>query len=95
MTQELESFEFALDRKVTTWMRTTFTVRATSLDEAKRMVKDDCWTLLHADIDRYEQEIDFSQYEMTPEENGGQYTKIWSCLDDGDDIFDNSGKKED
>ena len=94
MEQELESFEFALDRKVTTWMRTTFTVRATSLDEAKRMVKDDCWTLLHADIDRYEQEIDFSQYDMTPEENDGQATEEWISYEDSEEIINNATQED-
>ena len=75
-------------------MRTTFTVRATSLDEAKRMVKDDCWTLLHADIDRYEQEIDFSQYDMTPEENDGQATEEWISYEDSEEIINNATQED-
>lgn len=69
----LREFVFNLDQKVTTWMRTEFTIEAENLTEAKELAikfhldgetEDIEWTQIHDTTDR-----------MRVDENGGECTE--------------------
>jgi len=68
----MQTFNFFLDQKVTTWMRTHFEVKAETVEEAKKIA-----------IEKYEsgdlEEIDWNEVEdvkevLQPEDNGGEST---------------------
>ena len=69
----MESYQFYLDTKVTTWYRTKFEVEADSIDEAKAAA-----IKIHKqgelDGEPWEQ-VDDTIENMTPEENGNQPTE--------------------
>lgn len=76
----METFNFNLDTKVTTWMRTNFEIEAENLEEAKKKA-----------IEFHNQgntgsigwdEVDNAQEMMSVSENGGEPTE---------ELFDNEG----
>ena len=69
----MESYQFYLDTKVTTWYRTKFEVEADSLDEAKEAAIK-IHRLGELDGEPWEQ-VDDTIENMTPEENGNQPTE--------------------
>jgi hypothetical protein len=84
----METFDFYLDTKVTTWYRTPFEIEAETLEEAKQKaidyVKDDghstqCW-----------EQIDDTIQGMSVEENDGESTEELYTYDDGEMIWDNT-----
>jgi hypothetical protein len=84
----MKKFDFFLDQKVTTWMRTEFEVEAETIEEAKKLA-----------IKKYEdgdlgeipwEEVDCCQEVMKPEENDGHSTAEIYYADDefkGNDEF--------
>jgi hypothetical protein len=83
----METFEFNLDQKVTTWYRTNFQVEAETLEEAKEKAiqlyqKDE--------LDEFTwEQIDGTEEIMTIEDNGN-YSTAEIYTDDGKIIFDNA-----
>lgn len=72
-TPVLKEFIFNLDQKVTTWMRTEFTIEAETLTEAKELA-------IQFHLDGETEEIEWTQIEgcyekMDTEENGGESTE--------------------
>jgi hypothetical protein len=68
----MQTFDFFLDQKVTTWMRTPYSVEAETVEEAKKIA-----------IEKYESgdleeiswdEIDGVKETLEPEDNGGEST---------------------
>jgi hypothetical protein len=82
----MQTFDFYLDQKVTTWMRTHFEVKAETVEEAKKLA-----------IEKYESgdlgEIPWDEVEevkevLDPYDNGGESTaEIF--LHNGEEIFNN------
>ena len=68
----MKTFEFFLDQKVTTWMRTEFEVKANDLNEAVKIAKqmyDD------GDLENVSwEEIMDTKEVLQPSDNGGQST---------------------
>lgn len=83
----MENFYFYLDQKVTTWYRTSFEVKANTIDEAKQIaigfVKEGKTSELPWDS------IDDTIEVLPLKENGGQPTEEL-YLDSGDVIWDNT-----
>lgn len=77
----METFDFYVDQKVTTWYRTHFEIKAESLDEAKKKA-----------LEFYEKgntsDLPWEQYEgttelMSVEENGGaSVTELYTDMGD-------------
>jgi hypothetical protein len=72
-TPVLKEFIFNLDQKVTTWMRTEFTIEAETLTEAKELA-------IKFHLDGETEEIAWTEIEgcyekMKVEENGGESTE--------------------
>ena len=86
----MKTFEFFLDQKVTTWMRTEFEVKANDLNEAVKIAKDmyDRGDLV--DIDW--QEIMDTKEVLQPSDNGGESTaELYNMAKNGDvlEIYSN------
>lgn len=68
----MKTFEFFLDQKVTTWMRTDFEVKANDLNEAVKIAKQ-----MYDDGDfenvSWEEIMDTKEV-LQPSDNGGQST---------------------
>jgi hypothetical protein len=86
----MKTFEFFLDQKITTWMRTDFEVKANDLNEAVKIAKQ------MYDDGNLEQisweEIMDTQEILNPKDNGGQSTaEIYNMNDRGDvlEVFSN------
>ena len=92
----MKTFEFFLDQKVTTWMRTEFEVKANDLNEAVKIAKDmyDRGDLV--DIDW--QEIMDTKEVLQPKDNGGETTaELYNMEKNGDvlEVYNNKlGKVE-
>ena len=92
----MKTFEFFLDQKVTTWMRTEFEVKANDLNEAAKIAKDmyDRGDLV--DIDW--QEIMDTKEVLQPSDNGGETTaELYNMEKNGDvlEVYNNKlGKVE-
>lgn len=86
----METFDFYLDTKVTTWYRTPFEIEAETLEEAKQKaidyVKDDGHS-----TQSWEQ-IDDTIQGMSVEENDGESTEELYTYSDGEMIWDNGEK---
>jgi hypothetical protein len=68
----MQTFDFFLDQKVTTWMRTPFSVESETLEDAKKLaLKKYESDELH--VNEWE-EIDGVKEIISPEENGGEST---------------------
>jgi hypothetical protein len=86
----MKTFEFFLDQKVTTWMRTDFEVKANDLNEAVKIAKQmyDAGDLEHISWE----EIMDTQEILNPKDNGGESTaEIYNMNDRGDvlEVFSN------
>ena len=79
----MKTFEFFLDQKVTTWMRTEFEVKANDLNEAVKIAKE---KLENGDLDDIGwQEIDNTKEVLQPKDNGGESTaEIYNMNNVGD-----------
>lgn len=68
----MKTFDFFLDQKVTTWMRTDFSIEAEDLNEAVKIAKE---KFHRGDLDEIGwQEIDDTKEVLLPSENGGEAT---------------------
>jgi D-mannonate dehydratase len=68
----MKTFEFFLDQKVTTWMRTDFEVKANNLNEAVKIAQE---KFHRGDLDNIAwQEIDDTKEVLKPSDNGGEST---------------------
>ena len=68
----MKTFEFFLDQKVTTWMRTEFEVKANDLNEAVKIAKE---MYDRGDLEDIGwQEIDGLNEVLQPSENGNEPT---------------------
>ena len=84
------TFEFFLDQKITTWMRTEFEVKANDLNEAVKIAKE---KLENGDLDDIGwQEIEDTKDVLQPSDNGGESTaEIYNMNQLGDvlEVFSN------
>lgn len=69
----MNTFYFYVDEKVTTWMRTNFSVSAENEEEAKKKAKEFVDNEKHNDI-FWEEIRDIVPEKMNPVENDGQPT---------------------
>jgi D-mannonate dehydratase len=68
----MKTFEFFLDQKVTTWMRTDFEVKANDLNEAVKIAKE---MFNRGDLEDIGwQEIMDTKEVLQPSDNGGEST---------------------
>ena len=79
----MKTFEFFLDQKVTTWMRTDFEVKANNLNDAVKIAKQ-----MYDDGDleqiRWEEIADTKEV-LQPKDNGGESTaEIYNMNGRGD-----------
>ena len=86
----MKTFEFFLDQKVTTWMRTDFEVKANDLNEAVKIAKQ-----MYDDGDlegvSWEEIMDTKEV-LQPSDNGGESTaEIYNMNQLGDvlEVFSN------
>ena len=86
----MKTFEFFLDQKITTWMRTEFEVKANDLNEAVKIAKE---MYDRGDVDDIAwQEIDGTKEILQPRDNGGESTaEIYNMNQLGDvlEVFSN------
>ncbi len=92
----MKTFEFFLDQKVTTWMRTEFEVKANDLNEAAKIAKE---KLENGDLEDIGwQEIDGTKEVLQPRDNGGETTtELYNMEKNGDvlEVYNNKlGKVE-
>jgi len=79
----MKTFEFFLDQKVTTWMRTEFEVKANDLNEAAKIAKEMYDRGYLEDIDW--QEIMDTKEVLQPSDNGGESTaEVYNMAKNGD-----------
>jgi len=79
----MKTFEFFLDQKVTTWMRTEFEVKANDLNEAVKIAKEMYDRGDLEDIDW--QEIMDTKEVLQPRDNGGESTaEVYNMEKNGD-----------
>lgn len=92
LANNMETFDFYLDTKVTTWYRTPFEIEANSLEEAKELaikfVKED----KHSDIPW--EHLDDSVEPMPIEENDYQSTNELFCTDDVNLVWHNGTNEQ-
>ena len=86
----MKTFEFFLDQKVTTWMRTDFEVKANDLNEAVKIAKQ---MYESGDLEqiRWEEIMDTKEV-LQPSDNGGESTaEIYNMNDKGEvlEVFSN------
>lgn len=90
----MKTFEFFLDQKVTTWMRTEFEVKANDLNEAVKIAKE---IYDRGDLEEigWEQIIGTEEV-LQPSDNGGETTaEIYQMSKTGDvlQVYDNKVDK--
>ena len=79
----MKTFEFFLDQKVTTWMRTEFEVEAENLNDAVKIAKEMYDRGDLEDIDW--QEIMDTKEVLQPKDNGGESTaELYNMEKNGD-----------
>ena len=82
----MKTFEFFLDQKVTTWMRTDFEVKANDLNEAVKIAKQ-----MYEDGDleqiRWEEIMDTKEV-LQPSDNGGESTAEIYNMDGRGDVLE-------
>lgn len=88
----MDNFEFSIDTKQTIWERTTFSITADSLEEAKQKlstivekeglygVREMIW---NEDVNPYSEHLLDTAEFLTPQENRGMATEELMCLEDG------------
>jgi hypothetical protein len=84
----MKTFNFYLDTKITTWMRTDFEIEAKSLEEAKQLAIGFHLEMGTAEI-AWEQNLDCQEI-MSVQENGGQSTEELFLVDTGEEIWNNT-----
>jgi hypothetical protein len=79
----MKTFEFFLDQKITTWMRTEFEVKANNLNDAVKIAKQ---MYDAGDLEQISwEEIMDTQEILNPKDNGGESTaEIYNMNDRGD-----------
>jgi len=79
----MKTFEFFLDQKITTWMRTDFEIKAEDLNQAVKIAKE---KLENGGLDDIGwQEIDGVKEILEPKDNGGESTaEIYQMNKNGD-----------
>ena len=79
----MKTFEFFLDQKVTTWMRTDFEVKANDLNEAVKIAQE---KFSNGDLEDIAwQEIMDTKEVLQPSDNGGESTaEIYNMNERGD-----------
>ena len=79
----MKTFEFFLDQKVTTWMRTEFEVKANDLNEAAKIAKE---MYDRGDLEDLGWEGIMDTYEvLQPKDNGGESTaEVYNMAKNGD-----------
>lgn len=86
----MKKFEFFLDQKVTTWMRTEFEVKANDLNEAAKIAKD---MYDRGDLeDLGWEEIMDTKEVLEPSDNGGETTaELYNMAKNGDvlEVYNN------
>jgi hypothetical protein len=90
----MKTFEFFLDQKITTWMRTEFEVKANDLNEAVKIAKEMYDRGDLEDIDW--QEIMDTKEVLQPKDNGGESTaEIYNMNQLGDvlEVYSNKVDK--
>ena len=83
----METFEFYLDQKVTTWMRTPFEIEAKSLEEAKQKAIEFHKSGKTGGIGW--EEVEGVQEPMTIGENNNEPTEELYCDEDNNKVWDN------
>jgi uncharacterized membrane protein len=79
----MKTFEFFLDQKVTTWMRTEFEVKAENLNDAVKIAKEMYDRGDLEDID-WEEVMDTKEV-LQPKDNGGESTaELYNMEKNGD-----------
>ena len=79
----MKTFEFFLDQKVTTWMRTEFEVKANDLNEAAKIAKEMYDEGKLEDIG-WEEIMDTKEV-LQPSDNGGESTaELYNMEKNGD-----------
>jgi hypothetical protein len=90
----MKTFEFFLDQKVTTWMRTEFEVEANDLNEAVKIAKE---KFHRGDLDEIAwHEIMDTKEVLQPKDNGGESTaEIYNMNERGDvmEVYNNKVDK--
>jgi hypothetical protein len=90
----MKTFDFFLDQKVTTWMRTDFSIEAEDLNDAVKIAKEKFY---RGDLDEIGwQEIDDTKEVLQLSENGGETTaEIYNMNERGDvfEVFNNKVDK--
>jgi D-mannonate dehydratase len=90
----MKTFEFFLDQKVTTWMRTDFEVKANDLNEAVKIAKE---KFTNGDLEDIGwQEIMDTKEVLQPNDNGGESTaEIYNMNQFGDvlEVYSNKVDK--
>ena len=84
MSQETQSFEFYVDRKVTIWAREKHSVDATSYEEA-RLIMIQSFDNREFDDTFYENDYLFeTEHDMSPKDNEGRPTlELYSEMEHG------------
>jgi hypothetical protein len=90
----MKTFEFFLDQKVTTWMRTEFEVKANDLNEAVKIAKQ---MYDRGDLEqiRWEEILDTKEV-LQPSDNDGESTaEIYNMNGQGDvlEVYNNKVDK--
>ena len=86
----MKTFEFFLDQKVTTWMRTDFEIKANDLNEAVKIAKQ-MYDAGDLEGVSWEEIMDTKEV-LQPSDNGGESTaEIYNMNDRGDvlEVFSN------
>ena len=86
----MKTFEFFLDQKVTTWMRTEFEVKANDLNEAVKIAKQ-MYDAGDLEGVSWEEIMDTKEV-LQPSDNGGESTaELYNMNDRGDvlEVFSN------
>ena len=86
----MKTFEFFLDQKVTTWMRTEFEVKAENLNDAVKIAKE---MYDRGDLEDIDWEVVLDTKEVLhPNDNGGESTaELYNMEKNGDvlEVFSN------
>ncbi len=81
----MKTFDFFLDQKVTTWMRTDFSIEANNLNEAVKIAKE---KLERGDLDEISwDEVGGVKEVLQPIDNGGESTAEMFYMNDRGDVM--------
>lgn len=89
----MKTFDFFLDQKVTTWMRTEFEIKANDLNEAVKIAKE---KLENGDLEDIGwQEIMDTKEVLQPKDNGGESTAEMYNMNERGDVLEVYSNKVD